>query len=85
MFLFNISDFLNWCGTTNLNLINFNNTPQNIIKFGKLIESFYNKPKFIEYINYIKYFKNCEIDKKGAYKIKNMLGNTLRMSLTEFN
>jgi hypothetical protein len=85
MLLFNISDFLNWCGTTNLNLINFNNTPQNIIKFGKLIESFYNNPKFIEYINYIKYFKNCEIDKKGAYKIKNMLGNTLRMSLTEFN
>ena len=85
MLLFNISDFLNWCGTTNLNLINFNNTPQNIIKFGELIESLYNNPKFIEYINYIKYFKNCEIDKKGAYKIKKILGNTLRMSLTEFN
>ena len=83
--LFNISDFLNWCENENLNLINFHKTPQTVIKFGNLIETLYNNPKLIEYLEYIKYFKNCEIDKKGAYKIKKMLGNTLRMSLTEFN
>ncbi len=47
IFMFNYSDFINWCLENNLSIFNFEKTNQNIDSFYSLLKSLYRKKPFL--------------------------------------
>ena len=89
IFMSDYYNFMKWCEINNINLIRFNSTERNFIKFGDLINKLYNSENMKEGLicisNSINNKVNSKTNKRNEYikKNHNFILNTMRMSSIE--
>lgn len=74
--LFHSVDFEKWCQDNNVNIFQFDRKNQNVLKYGRLIKTHYNKKPLLEYI------QNMEKASSKFILNKDLLG-TMRMTVEE--
>lgn len=74
--LFHSVDFEKWCQDNNVNIFQFDRKNQNVLKYGRLIKTHYNKKPLLEYIQ--------NMEKASSKFILNKdLSTTMRMTVEE--